>query len=288
MVTKILRLVFSCFCLSALGACQRENSAPENNLPIFDSIPSRVELHPMIAEASGIAASKKNANCLWVHEDSNTPPQIYLLNQTGEVVKKMFIRGATNRDWEDMTLADDKIYLGDIGDNNDAYPEYYFYIFEEPDKSVDTVEQFQKLRFKYPDGARDAEAFLVEPASGTIYIISKWDNPSRIYKLTITTNATSIQTAEYLGQINATGITSAAMSADGTAVILKTYTSVLYFHKDKGESMEKALQRSPVLLPYSLEPQGEAICFAADDSGYFTLSELGFSSSQFLYFFRRK
>jgi hypothetical protein len=116
-----------------------------------------------------------------VQEDGGNPPQLILLNHSGTVQKTVYIKGAVNRDWEDMGLAGTDIYIADIGDNNSVYQEYTFYKFPEPFSSVDTISNFETIRFRYPDRPHDAEAFLVDPSTNDIYIITKRDSSSRIY-----------------------------------------------------------------------------------------------------------
>jgi hypothetical protein len=41
-------------------------------------------------------------------------------------------------------------------------------------------------------------------------------------------------------------------------------------------------------LPYQAEPQGEAISFAVNNSGYYTISEKALSSMVKLYYYKRK
>lgn len=254
---------------------------------MFDSIPSSVVLQPQILEASGIADSKLNPGFLWVQEDSGNPTQVYLLKHNGSVQKTVFIKGVTNRDWEDISLAGSDVYLGEIGDNNAAYAEYAFYKFPEPSAATDTVQTAETIRFRYPDGSHDAEAFFVEPSSKAIYVITKRDNPSRIYKLTPPFSATAVNLAEAVGQLPYSGVVSAALSADEKEIIIKTYLALYYYTVATGEKKELALQKAGTTIPYVLEPQGEAVCFSATNNGYFTLSEKGFGNSVSLYFYKR-
>lgn len=270
-----------------IAACQKGvKPSPAKAVPGFASVPFKVEVNPMVAEASGIADSKINPGYLWVEEDSGNPPELSLVNHTGSLYKKVFIKGATNRDWEDIALSNGKLYIAETGDNSQTYTDYAFYIFQEPDKTIDTVSSFQKISFRYPDGSHDAEAFLVDPPSGNIYIITKRDSTSRMYKLSAPFSS-GTQTAKFIGQLKFNGVTSACISPDGREVILKTYISLLHYNLNNGESIESILKKDPVNIPYSIEPQGEAVSFASDNSGYFTLSEKGFSSNQYLYFYKR-
>ncbi len=270
-----------------IAACQkRVKPSLSKTVPAFTSVPGKVEMIPMVAEASGIAASKNNPGYLWVEEDSGNPPELSLVSHTGSLYKKIFIKGAINRDWEDMALSNGKLYIAETGDNFKTYTTYAFYIFPEPDKEVDSVYNFQKISFQYPDGSHDAEAFLVEPSIGNIYVITKRDSASRMYKLSAPFSSAT-QTAKFIGQLKFNGVTSACISPDGKEVILKTYISIFHYKLNNGENIESLLKKDPVNVPYTIEPQGEAVSFASDNSGYFTLSEKGFSSSQYLYFYKR-
>ncbi len=282
---RSLSILLIVACLMEIAACQKKAAVSNQESP--DAVPARFAVNPMIAEASGITDSKRNTGYLWVEEDSGNPTQLYLLSHDGSVLKKVFIKGSTNRDWEDMALSDGKIYIAETGDNSLAYSNYAFYIFSEPDKTVDTVSNFEKISFQYADGPHDAEAFLVEPTSKNIYVITKNDSLSEIYKLSAPLSSSSIQTAKFIGKLKISGVTSACISLNGKEIILKTYTSLLYYRLNERETIESILKKDAVKIPYTIEPQGEAVTFAADNSGYFTLSEKGLASSQYLYFYKK-
>lgn len=273
--------------ITGFVTCQKEIAGMETGKPLFDSIPTVKTITPLISEASGIADSKINQGFLWVQEDGGNPTQLYLVKHDGAVHKKVFIDGITNRDWEEMALTGNEIYIGEIGDNNEVYSDYAFYKFTEPQASVDTIRSLETYRFTYSNGSHDAEAFFVEPVTNDIYIITKRENPSRIYKLTAPLSATGNNVAQPVGQLNYSGVVGAAISADGKEIIVKTYFALAYYKRQAGEPVETALQKTPVPIPYLLEPQGEAVCFSASNNGYFTLSEKGFASDVKLYFYKR-
>lgn len=293
MLTRFATILLIAFSVTALACCQREinSETPVITIPGktgFDSISTVVAVQPIIEEASGIADSKTNPGYLWVQEDSGNPTQLYLLKHNGTTQKKIYLSGISNRDWEDMALCGGDIYVGEIGDNNASYPDYAFYKFPEPTIAADTVRNVETVRFKYPDGSHDAEAFFVEPSTKNIYVITKRDSASLIYKLTAPLSTSSINTAELVGRLPYNGVVSAALSADEKEIIVKTYLALYYYTVAAGEKKEAALQKNYTKLPYTLEPQGEAVCFSAAGDGYFTLSEKGFAITQQLYFYKRK
>jgi hypothetical protein len=242
----------------------------------------------MINEISGIADSKVNAGYLWGEEDSGNPPAIFLISHSGSIFKNVYIKGAVNRDWEDMALSGTDLYIADIGDNNQVYTDYTIYTFPEPEKSTDTISNFSTIRFKYEDGSHDAEAFIVDPALKDIYLITKRDNKSRIYKLAFPYSYTSLNIATQVGTLPYGGVVSATISADGKEILVKTYPAVLHYTRTTQESIPQVLGKNYTAIPYKMEPMGEAVTFAADNSGYYTLSEKGFSNNVNLYYYKRK
>lgn len=267
-------------------SCQK-SSAPAP-APLYDSVPVMKPVLPIITEISGIADSKVNAGYLWGQEDSGNPAAIYLIGHDGKVLKSIFIKGAMNRDWEDMTLSGTDLYIADIGDNNQVYSDYTIYTFPEPGKNTDTITSFHPIRFTYEDGSHDAEAFLVDEASKDIYIFSKRDNQSRIYQLSFPYSYTAINTARQVGTLPYGGVVSACMSADGKELLIKTYPAILHYTRGAQESILQALGKGYTSLPYKMEPMGEAVTFAVGNTGFYTLSEKGFASSVNLYFYKRK
>lgn len=281
----VLLLVLLC------AGCGKKNA--DHNISYADT-PQSFALSTPIREASGIAASIRNPGYLWTEEDSNNPPQVYLLKKDATAFSTVYIKNAVNRDWEDIALAagpvDGKnyLYIGEIGDNDAQYAECAFYRMEEPAAGMDTVRVYDKIRFKYEDGPRDVEAFVVDNSSKNIYLFSKRDFPSRVYRLSWPYGSDSLHTAKFIGTLSISGLTSAAVSSNGNELILKTYSALYYAKRNQGESLEAVFRHSFTQLSYEREPQGEAVCFAADSSGFYTLSETGNSMEQYLYFYSRK
>ena len=258
------------------------------SIMIFDSLPTGYVLSPTISEISGIADSKVNPGYVWGQEDSGNPPQLYLIQHNGVVQKRVYLKGVTNRDWEDMALAGNDIYIAETGDNGRVYSEYCFYRFPEPSASTDTVNTIEKIRFVYEDGAHDAESFLVDPVSKDIYIFTKRDNPSLLFKLDYPYSLTDVNTARKVGSLPYTSIVSADITDDGKEVLVKNYSAIYYYKRVANETIEQALAKPYSTLSYKVEPQGEAISFAQDGSGFFTISEKAFWNNVQLYFYKRK
>jgi hypothetical protein len=262
---------------------------------VFDNEPTQTALDPQsIDEASGIADSRINRGYIWVQEDSGNPPQLFLVGHDAKIKKSIFLDGISNRDWEDMTIAKgpdpslDYLYVADLGDNGSTYSDYTIYRFPEPSLTVDTVRKIDRIRLKYPDGPHDAEAFVVDDLNKEIYIITKRDSTSRIYRLKSPVNENAVNALEYVTSLSFNGVVSAALAPDRKSILVKTYSAIYYFEIKPGMSLSTVFTTTPAPVTYQVEPQGEAICYLDDNSGFFTLSEKAFASTVKLYHYRRK
>jgi hypothetical protein len=84
-------------------------------------------------------------------------------------------------------------------------------------------------------------------------------------------------------------ITDGNVSVDNKEIVIKNYLQVFHWRRTANETIPEALKRTPTVLPYTAEPQGEGICFSQNSSGYYTISETGPNFVPVkLYFYKRK
>ncbi len=275
------------FIVVIIAGCGKSSSQTE--LPVFSNTPEAIVIKGgSLPEASGIADSKQYPGHLWVQQDGGNPACIYLLKFDGTIVDSVFIEGVTNRDWEDIQLCNDYLYVAETGDNNHVYPIYSFFRFHEPLPDEEKITNVDRIDFTYPDGSHDAEGFIIDPQSLDIYIFTKRDSLSKIYKLPYPQQLDATNEAVFVKSLSYNGVVSAAISPDAKEIIIKTYSSLYYYSKLSGETIIDALLKQPVKLGYQLEAQGEAICFRLDNRGFFTLSEKAFNIDPKLNYYQRK
>ncbi|MET3126109.1 hypothetical protein ABID42_001211 [Arcicella rosea] len=276
--------------LMALFSCEKKPNPTPTISDNFDN-PTDAGLleNKAIDEASGLIASQKNKDYLWTHNDSGDENRIFLIDKNGKGLFQFNLEGATNRDWEAIAIATftegSYLYIGEIGDNNAQYEDYAIYRVAEPTitgstQAVNTLSNVQKITFKYPDGAKDAECMLIDQQSKDIYILSKREKNQRLYRLAYPQSFTQTMTAEFveevsfsLGTNQAFYITDGSISSDNQEILIKNYLQVFHWRRQSNESIPSALKRAASLLPYTAEPQGEGICFSSDGSSFYTISE---------------
>lgn len=289
-----LRLLSTAF-LIMLAGCKRPGVTPVSAAQ-FSSDPLSVGIVPgQIDEASGMVDSRSIPGNLWVQQDGGSPAELVLLGHDGKIKGKIGVPNAQNIDTEDMSSGPgpranvNYIYLGDIGDNNAEYANRTIYRFPEPASLTTPVQQVERINYRYPDGPRDAEALLIDPKTRDIFIVSKRETRVRLYRLKYPQNINEVAVAEALGEIPLSVVTGAAISPDGTEILLRTYTNVYYYKRKEGQSVPDALQlQEGRPLPYRLEPQGEAVCFNKEANGFYTLSEKATAGAVSLYYYARK
>ena len=250
-----------------------------------------------LEEVSGAASSVKNKGKLWVHNDSGNGAEVFLVDTKLNILLTCNL-GIDNRDWEDIAVGPGPergksyIYVGEIGDNNAKNQLKYIYRFEEPTwsegQSSIEITDFDTIVFQLSDKRKDCETLLLDPNSKDLFIISKREEPVWMYKLPFPQSTTDTLTAEKLFSLPFTQIVAGDVSGDGNRILLKNYEHIYYWKTDKTTSLEELLRKKPFEIPYEIEPQGEAIAWARDISGFYTLSEINMGKDSFLYFYETK
>lgn len=122
-----------------------------------------------ITESSGLARDVA-AGAYWTVSDSGDRGVAYGISPTGKVLGTLNYR-AQPEGVEAVAVFGDRLYLADIGDNNEKREFVTVYYFDEPRASGLTV-SYRAWDFAYPDGPHDAETLLVNE-KGRLYIVTK-------------------------------------------------------------------------------------------------------------------
>jgi hypothetical protein len=249
-----------------------------------------------VAESSGIAASRLNAGLFWTHNDSGDPPLLYAFDGRGARRGVWRVAGAKARDWEDIAAAPGTearrsyLYIGDIGDNDKRRAEIVVYRVAEPTIAPDDIastkskplmtEPAEAFRLRYPDGSHDAEALLVHPTSGDIYIVTKTTTDTAIvYKATAPLDASETTTMTRVGEVNVQDVLGGMMTGgdiapDGRRVVLCDYFNGYELRLDTAQKPFDAIwQQTPVRVALGERVQGEAVAYSLDGKSLFATSE---------------
>jgi hypothetical protein len=287
-------------CLVPLQACSSEDPPtgarpPEDSLKTGDSI---TYLAPAtlctigdsrLTEISGIAPSRLRDGLYWVHNDSGGEAALYAVDSTGVTLALCALTGAVNRDWEDLASVELDgtawLYVGDIGDNDKKYPSVTIFRIREPEVDTDWRDHAlsaapEAASFRYPDGAHDCEALMVDPRDGSVILLEKNGTSCGVYaapwpgdgkEATLQRIAAFRLPFEFsLWRL----VTAADMNPDTRRVVVRAYSAILEYEAPGG-SVPGALFDSTAVKNIGTPglTQAEAACYSRDGRDIVTTSE---------------
>jgi hypothetical protein len=232
--------------------------------------------HGPLAEISGAARSATYDDVFWLHNDHGDEARLFAVDSRGRVIIPGFLAdkyhgeteqkdkeewpgvaivGAFNIDWEDIALADGRLYIADMGNNGNARRDLGVYVVNEPNPHQTTrVRLLKHLPVTYPEQTRypgklwhyDCEAMFV--SEGKLYFLTKHR-----------------KTGEIRGW-------KSGVSPSGSKLAVLTYFTLWIFDKPAEGDNWLAGRPSKLDLPGSAFRQNEAVTWA-DEETLVVLSE---------------
>jgi hypothetical protein len=237
-------------------------------------------------ELSGLALSRTQPGVLWTHNDSGDRARVLAVTPDGRLLAEVTVTGAENVDWEDIATGPspdggEALYIADTGDNERHRPGVVVYRVAEPlvrDGEPGASAPATRLALRYPDGAHDAEALLVDQAGGTVVVVTKsFRGVAGVYSAgrpdAGTTTVLRRRGRLVLGGGEA--VTGGSVAADGRTIVLRTYDRAFVWTRRTREPLASALRRRPCAVRANLlaERQGEAIALMRDGRAFYTVPE---------------
>jgi hypothetical protein len=217
-----------------------------------------------IIESSGLAASTRHKGVVWTHNDSGGGPRLYAVNSKGRTLARLTLADLDPYDWEGLaTGPDHTLWIGDIGDNSQRRETIALFRVTEPVRLENGAVEWTRFRFRYPDGAHDAEAVLVHPQTGRIYVATKGMVGGGLY---VGPERLRTGTTNDLSRVAGVPplVTDGAFAPDGSRFALRGYRSAWLFAKP-GDQIDR------IGLP-EME-QGESLTFSSDGQALLAGSE---------------
>jgi hypothetical protein len=167
------------------------------------------------------------------------------------------------------------LYIGDIGDNASARAAIDVYRVPEPHAGDAATAAAARMRLRYPDGAHDAEALLVDPLRGDLVIVTKFLGGARAYRASAAARAGATVTLRTGPTLGLSAVTAGDVSADGRVVVLRGYDRAAVWMRRGRERLTTTLRRAPCLVPVALhgEGQGEALALDRRGTSFMTVAE---------------
>ncbi len=229
---------------------------------------------PGLDEASGLAPSRKRPGAYFTMEDSDNPPVLTVFDLEQGLIEQHPVAGAEVRDWEDLAAGpcpgstDPCLFIGEIGDNEHVFPWVAVLAVPEPDPGQPAAVS-ATWRATYPQGARNAEALLVQPLTGRVYLVTKdSDGASAVYRFPAQPGD-EIGVLEHVADIHFSGerkgwrkATGGDWNAAGTRLAIRTYDHAWLWETIPDEP-EIHWTTRPLIMGLGDDEQGEGITFTA-------------------------
>jgi hypothetical protein len=240
-----------------------------------------------VSELSGLVATPTGYVAI---NDSNWDPdaiRVFFFTKACKLSRTVGYPTAA-RDPEDVAVAPDgTIWIADIGDNFNA------------EKRRSTIALWKLApggktpviyRLTYPDGPHDAEALLLGHDGQPILVTKEIGGAAKVYVPSaplVAKTAEGVQlrqagqvrlpmssTPNPFGAVGRNTVTGAAQTADGAHVTLRTYADAFEWDVVDDDVVASITQGTPRSTALPDEPQGEAIAYAVDGTGYLTVSDV--------------
>lgn len=216
-------------------------------------------LPPHLRETSGLA--KSTDTTYWTHNDGGNPNEIYEINQTGSIIKKLSLP-FPNIDWEDLAQdTNGNLYVADVGNNFHQRKDLKLYQFNPANPTLFnaiSIKYAAQTSFPAPKNMRYFDCEAVVWHRQKLYLFSKnWTAENKYVKLyNIPAQAGSYTLTPVDSIYSKSMVTAADISPDGQTLALLTYGKILFFDVKNGINF-----RQPTYCVKIGKGQAEAILF---------------------------
>lgn len=239
-----------------------------------------------LREISGIEYDKRGH--LWAINDGGDEPNLYQINERGEIHRTITVENAKNWDWEDMTQNTfGHFFIGDFGNNSKNRQWMTIYKIENPIDIRTPTTTAEIIKFKHPqkesyandetiftDAHYDIEAFVYYKRR--LYLFTKnrtspFDGITRLYRIG---DHAANYTAEYVDEFvtcttlkELCWITSAALSPDNKKLVLLDSQRIWLFENWPDDDF---FSGDVYQIELGIVTQKEAVTFKDNDNVIFT------------------
>lgn len=247
------------------------------------SYETKAVLPNCLNESSGIVVV--NDSTFWSHDDSGNSSELFKIDANGHLLRRIYIKNASNIDWEELRNGNDGYYyIGDFGNNNNDRKNLRILRIPNPETHANDSIDAEFIQFVYPDQTAfppvdaaknfDMEAMIL--LNQSIYLFSKnRTNPytgyTFVYKLP-TTPGTYIAAkidSFYTGSGSylESSVTSAAISPNHQSLFLLGYQKYWLIQGFKGDAFFKGKIHA---YNWDVVTQKEGVDFLNDSVVYLT------------------
>jgi hypothetical protein len=240
----------------------------------YNGVPEKIaDLSLKVNETSGVIYFDK---AIWTFNDSGGKPELYKIGENGSVVQTVIIDNAKNQDWEDITMDDEYIYVGDFGNNWGTRKDLVIYkVSQKEMRAGNSKVQAELIQISYTDQKSfgkmnrahnfDGES-IISFGESLILFSKNWaDNKTKIYKLSKIADKYELSP---LDSFFVNGLITGADYNEETGKLAligysaaKEKTPFVYIFKDFNGKNFNSTQIYKISIPGLFKSQTEGICW---------------------------
>jgi len=256
---------------SSMGIGQEKSNVQTYSL--YGAAEKITDLSLKVNETSGVIYFDK---AIWTFNDSGGRPELYKIDKNGGVGRTVIIENAKNRDWEDITMDDEFIYIGDFGNNWGTRKDLVIYkVSQEKIRAAKSKVQAELIQVSYSDQksfdkmnrAHNFDCESVISIGESLILFSKnWaDNKTKIYKVSKTAGKYELSP---LDSFFVNGLITGADYNEETKILTfigytasKEKNPFVFLFKDFNGQNFNSDQIYRINLPGLFKSQAEGICW---------------------------
>lgn len=222
---------------------------------------------PAVTESSGLVASRLHDGVVWTHNDGDEGV-LYAVGGDGRTIASFRLAGIDTRDWEGLGYGTDErgrpaLYVADIGDNSGRRDlGTLVHRVTEPATLDGGTLPASTYRLRYPESPVDAEALLVEPATGQVRVVTKGLLGGSVYAAPQPLDPDGPNVLERVGDAPAL-VTDGAYLDDGRYV-LRDYGAAYVFTADGEEVGAFELPAQEQGESLTITPDGQSVLVGSE------------------------
>lgn len=201
----------------------------------FHNPPFAFELSTIVNESSGLLFFNGK---LWTFNDSGGAATLYAIDTvSGQIVQQISISNASNVDWEDISMDNTHIFIGDFGNNNGTRTDLVVYkiLKSQIPASGNSSVTAERIQFSYSDQTSfekskthnfDCEAMISAGENLFLFSKNRGDLRCKLYQIPKTSGQ---HKAILLDNFNSNGlVTGADFNQASNEVVLTGYSQNTY------------------------------------------------------------
>jgi len=221
---------------------------------------------PRIEESSGLVISPEHEDLAYTINDGDDAIVFAIKISTGDVVGTTRVRGGELDDTESIAIdGDGRMWLADLGDNDQERGDAALYRFPEPGPGRHSVNA-NRYPVSYEGGPADIETFMVHPRTGEKFLaLRNEEGPGKLYSLPKKLTKNGDNRATDLGKSTPVDTSDGTFTPSGSQALIRTGFAVHVFDPETWSEVEE--------LSVPEVENGESIAMEPDGKSFIIGSE---------------